>query len=392
MRIKSVIFLLSCVFTISAVGTAQRYTITDLGPLSPTAINNWAQVVGAVSDQATMWSRSTGFRKLGLLSGGSFSRPTGINDFGWVTGIADGTGIVVSNLDNYPNVTCGELTQPFIWKPGRGLQGLGTVGTTGWLDIDLWCFTPFYALGINEIGQIAGYTKDIGTSYQWAFEWKSSNGFDLFGGSWNTTNAFGISNTGQIVGQDPVLPYFYIEAFGHAVSWKNGDMTDLGVLIDTTDPDFLGYVSSANGVNDLGQIVGWASTSASLAPPYEFSSHAVLWTGLGAIRDLGTLPGDTLSTALKINCFGQVIGSSGNTWLSQRDGEPGGSIRVIGRPFIWTQSKGMQDLNALIPANSGWVLNTATDINSWGQIVGQATRNGQPHGYLLTPLNPFQVF
>ena len=27
----------------------------------------------------------------------------------------------------------------------------------------------------------------------------------------------------------------------------------------------------------------------------------------------------------------------------------------------------MQDLNALIPSNSGWVLNSATDINLWGQ-------------------------
>jgi len=50
----------------------------------------------------------------------------------------------------------------------------------------------------------------------------------------------------------------------------------------------------------------------------------------------------------------------------------------------------MQDLNTLIHSNSGWVLNTATDINVWGQIVGSGTLNGQPHGYLLTPKNPFQ--
>jgi hypothetical protein len=52
----------------------------------------------------------------------------------------------------------------------------------------------------------------------------------------------------------------------------------------------------------------------------------------------------------------------------------------------------MQDLNKLISGNSDWKLNTATDINIWGQIIGQGTRNGQTHGYLPTPINPFQLF
>ena len=30
----------------------QLYTITDLGPLSPTAINTWGQVVGNLNDMA----------------------------------------------------------------------------------------------------------------------------------------------------------------------------------------------------------------------------------------------------------------------------------------------------------------------------------------------------
>jgi hypothetical protein len=51
----------------------------------------------------------------------------------------------------------------------------------------------------------------------------------------------------------------------------------------------------------------------------------------------------------------------------------------------------MQDLNTLIRTNSGWVLTTATDINVWGQIVGNGTLNGEPHGFLLTPRDPFQT-
>jgi uncharacterized membrane protein len=68
------------------------------------------------------------------------------------------------------------------------------------------------------------------------------------------------------------------------------------------------------------------------------------------MSDLGTLPGDEFSAASKINFFGQAIGISGNTAaydsFDQRD-------EVIGRPFVWTQRSGMQDLNTLISANSG---------------------------------------
>jgi uncharacterized membrane protein len=102
------------------------------------------------------------------------------------------------------------------------------------------------------------------------------------------------------------------------------------------------------------------------------------------MQDLGTLPGDTLSVAQKVNFFGQIIGSSGNTAVWQ-DGVAGEMIQVIGRPFIWSEHSTMKDLNALIPANSGWVLNSVADINIWGQIVGSETHNGQHHGFLLTP-------
>ena len=78
--------------------------------------------------------------------------------------------------------------------------------------------------------------------------------------------------------------------------------------------------------------------------------------------------------------------------IQQYNGELGGSIGVIGRPFIWTERSGMRDLNTLVRGNSKWVLQTATDINDWGQIVGTGTLKGKTHGFLLTPRQPLSRF
>ena len=50
--------------------------------------------------------------------------------------------------------------------------------------------------------------------------------------------------------------------------------------------------------------------------------------------------------------------------------------------------EGMLDLNNLIPSGSGWVLLSAFDINSLGQIVGYGyiEGDGAYRAYLLTPV------
>jgi hypothetical protein len=46
----------------------------------------------------------------------------------------------------------------------------------------------------------------------------------------------------------------------------------------------------------------------------------------------------------------------------------------------------MRDLNDLIPAGSGWELETARGINDNGWIVGEGTFNGEHRMFLLTPV------
>ena len=379
MRTKSTLALsLLSLCLISALAAAQSYTVTDLGQLAPTAINKWAQVVGNYNGQAYIWTFGH-WRPLGLLPGGTFSWAASINDLGTVAGTADGPGQI---LEFGLTFECNDLIQPFIWTQRTPIRGLGAVGpaSDAQAEEEHGCPYPFYAAAINNRGQVVGYTGQLTDAFQWVLFW-NAGGMSIFGSSWPNTYGNGISDSGEIVGENGDVN------IGYATYWKNGVATELQGLPGT--PEFEG--SAANGVNDLGQIVGWS-------PLYDESiSHAVIWTPSGAISDLGTLPGDTDSSASKINLFGLVIGSSGNTVINSTAVLGGqdssfdiGPLEVIGRPFIWSAQRGMQDLNKLIPPNSGWVLNAATDINVWGQIVGSGMLNGQPHGFLLTPKDFFQ--
>jgi probable HAF family extracellular repeat protein len=387
---SSRVFLIVLFSVLAPLAAAQLYTVTDLGPLTPAAINTWGQVVGDYNGHAFMWTRTGGMRDLGIIPGGTFSSAGGINDLGVVAGTADGPGTMIFTDPTWPrpNRECSHFVQPFVWTQRKNMEGLGTFIVPADSPLDVYaefCGVNFITTGINALRQVVGYNIEVAT-YQYAFLWTRTGGMTLLTGpnfgNWPPTFALAINNTGQMVGQSST---FHTCGIGHATSWKNGVGTDLGTL--GGGPDVLDYGSSANAVNDLGVVVGW-STTGPVSAYFPAPVHAVVWTPSGGIRDLGTLPGDLSSAAIKAN-FWQVIGSSGNETYFNLCPGGGAPFEVPGRPFIWSETKGMQDLNTLIPP-SGWVLASVADINVWGQIVGSGTYKGQTHGFLLTPRVLFQ--
>ena len=203
-------------------------------------INNLGQIVGATNGR--------GF----LYSGGDFTTIPGCGFRCFASGINDAGQIVASLAVPVP---------------------LGLLLTNGTATV-----LPFYALGINNLGQIVGSTGH-GVLYTDG----NITQIDVTGAS--STSARGINNLGQIVGS-----FFDSTGGEHGFLDTGGDFTEIAV------PG--GSRTEAFGINDAGQIVGQFFDSTG-------QLHGFLDTG-GSFTQID-VPGAITTIAEDINDAGQIV-------------------------------------------------------------------------------------
>lgn len=336
--------------------TAPQYVVAQLGSLGGTVgrsnavndlgwVSGWWNLPGDTSHHAVLWFDGQP-NDLGTLGGPSSEIEFNAkNNFGMLAGGSD-----ASNLDPYGENFC-ILTFPdpfqcsaFRWENGAmsALPGLG--GNSS------------YATNSNRLGHIVGWAE-TGLDANCL----SPQVFDFHGALWSGDNvqnlpplatdavsvSFGINDHHVAVGGSGICGSPGVLGFAllaHAVIWRNGLPSDLGGLGGQVN-------NTATDINNQGQVVGMSDVTGDTA------THAVLWQE-GGIVDLGTLPGDAFSYAWAISENGQILGQSCD-------------VNGNCRGFLWHNGV-MTDVNTLIPAESELIIIDSNDINSAGDITGQA--------------------
>jgi probable HAF family extracellular repeat protein len=302
----------------------------------------------------------------------SNSAAFGINDNGAVT-------LAMPTTDPY--------VQAHKWDKYEGLQSLST---------QLPSNVNSVGRAINFSGTVAGWTSEVyGTDRAVLMKDGEILTLPL---SATTSRALAINDSSHVVGTFTAAK----STFGFLYDPATG-ITVLGTLPTTV-------ASSATAINRYQDVVGYSTALADAFP-----HKAFIWSRQGGIRAL--LPKVTGSTvAYGINSTGNVVGYAMNksSWrafvtnvgtgrttyyelpaLSQKATKYAVAYaineadQVVGesntRAFL-IEKGSIYDLNALIPANSGWTLSIAYSINISGQIVGTGVLNGKGHAFLLTPV------
>ena len=288
--------------------------------------------------------------QLGSL-GGTTSAGNSINNRGWITG--------------FSNLQGDQRTRATLWRDGATID-LGTLG--GPNSAVLW---PVKNNGGTIVGVAETAELDpLGEAWSCSFFFPTATGHTCLGFVWqdgvmsplptlggNNGFATGVNNRGQVVGwaentvHDPTCNAPQVLQF-RAVLWdtRRDRVQELPPLPGDT-------ASAATAINDRGQVVGISGICDNAVGRFS-AAHAVLWEH-GVATNLGDLGGEAWNTPMAINHQGEVVG-----FANLLGGDPGA---FNAHAFLWTEEDGMQDLGTLLPEDA---FSQALGINGRGQVVG----------------------
>jgi probable HAF family extracellular repeat protein len=306
-----------------------------------------------------------------------------------------------------------------------------------------------FAQGINNVGQVVGYTIDrLGSAHAVLWDQEGAHSLPSLSSRHLDTKAYRINDSGQIVGAASTD-----EGHSHAVYWDHTGITDIGTLpggtnsfaadinaagvvagsseaeigqsafswtqegfVDygNTEPPFRLAVAGFNGLNNNGLLVG---TIYVLLSPYhaalaregdrgvtDISPPGRLSVGMAlAVNDAGTIvgyqngeAGGPQAAIFHGDTTYDVLGTLGleESWAADINesgvivGRAFGIVagELVHKAFVYEDAQ-MRDLLTLLPEESGWEeLFDAAAINDRGEIAGTGLFRGELRAYVATPV------
>ena len=193
-------------------------------------------------------------------------------------------GQVVGSSVAYESPSGGQYFHPFLWENGQ-MQDLGVLGRPVCTPGSYCSPAQGWARDINDRGEVVGMSVDSNDVSR-AFLWKDGVMRDLGAFPGARTEALAINQNGQIMGRYSFSRGFFYDA---------GATQDLGTLGGNT--------TLVVAMNDSAEIVGSSTTASGV-------NQAFVWRN-GVMTNLGLLlDGAESSRATGINSRGDIIGVS----------------------------------------------------------------------------------
>lgn len=276
-----------------------RYALTDLGDFHGRAMNDWGLVAGLdVAGHPATWYQGQ-ITELATPDGFLNAVPNAVNGWGQVAGYG---------------TLPGGTTDALFWD-GLGVVDLG----------------PGRVDALNDLDQMAGESNNR------AAVWSPYRPVEVFGGP--SSEAFALNDAGQATGNDPP----------HAFRWQDGELDELPYP-DPTDGGGTGYA-----IDGRGDMAGFTNHRSGV-------NEAAVWWADGSVSTLGILPDFHGSTADGVNDRGQVVGRMQGNLISNS------------HAFIWDSAHGMRDLNDLTPDRGDVVISGAGAVNDRGLILASSSQ------------------
>jgi VCBS repeat-containing protein len=339
------------------------------------------------------------------------SRAFGINDGGLIVGTAlepGGEPIAVAWTGGQMNALDGQGRPGQAMAIGNGDVAVGVVANGAVIDAVVW-----------EPGQPTRELLGLGGGFTVAFDVNDRN--EVVGTSlspegvlrpmyWTATDAIPLDVAGASGGEVFAISDMS-DVAGAAAAGTGMEQAMRGPVAGPEVVGSAGLASRAYGINNLRMAAGSRGSGALV--------EAVLWTQAGEEVSLPA-GGSPFAEAYGVNDAGWIVGTylSTESVATSVSGESsvqsptplavdlrldGAGKTVVSAPglsgarFSLTAGKAgadglraalwvggvLQDLNALVPAGSGWTLVEARDVNNAGQIIGYGLYNGAPRGFSL---------